>query len=80
MMLEPFVPWNRAFYMPLDGMDIIVHPPAEDPSRGIQGYASSTAGGITRRELHRIPLAEIARAVGEMPSEYARKRRAQRPR
>ena len=71
MMLEPFVPvpWNKAFYMPLDGMDIIVHPPSDDPSKGIQGWASSTAGEITRREFHRTPLAEIVRAVGEMPVE-----------
>ena len=68
-MLEPFVPWNKAFYMPLDGMDIIVHPPSDDPSKGIQGSASSTAGEITRREFHRTPLAEIVRAVGEMPVE-----------
>ncbi len=69
MMLEPFVPWNKAFYMPLDGMDIIVHPPSDDPSKGIQGNASSTAGETTRREFHRTPLAEIVRAVGEMPVE-----------
>ena len=71
MMLEPLVPvpWNKAFYMPLDGMDIIVHPPSDDPSKGIQGWASSTAGEITRREFHRTPLAEIVRAVGEMPVE-----------
>ena len=69
MMLEPFVPWNKAFYMPLDGMDIIVHPPSDDSSKGIQGRASSTAGEITRREFHRTPLAEIVRAVGEMPVE-----------
>ena len=69
MMLEPFVPWNRAFYMPLDGMDIIVHPPSDDPSKGIQGHASSTAGSLTRYEFHRTPLAEIARHLGEMPVE-----------
>ena len=69
MMLEPFVPWNRAIYMPLDGMDIIVHPPSEDPSKGIQGQASSTAGGLTRYEFHRTPLAKIARNLGEMPVE-----------
>ena len=66
---DPFVPWNRTFYMPLDGMDIIVHPPSDDPSKGIQGYASSTAGGITRYEFHRTPLAEIVRHLGEMPVE-----------
>jgi len=69
MMLEPFVPWNRAIYMPLDGMDIIVHPPSDDPSKGIQGSASYTGGGITRHEFHRTPLAEIARNIGEMPVE-----------
>lgn len=67
--LDPFVPWNRTFYMPLDGMDIIVHPPWDDPSKGNSGSASSTAGGITRREFHRTPLAEIVRSVGEMPVE-----------
>ena len=67
--LDPFVPWKQAIYMPLDGMDIIVHPPSDDPSKGIQGNASSTAGETTRREFHRTPLAEIVRAVGEMPVE-----------
>ena len=36
---DPFVPWNRTFYMPLDGMDIIVHPPSDDPSKGIGGLS-----------------------------------------
>ena len=67
--LDPFVPWKQAIYMPLDGMDIIVHPPSDDSSKGIQGSASSTAGGITRREFHRTPLAEIVRRLGEMPVE-----------
>ena len=66
--LDPFVPWQQAIYMPLDGMDIIVHPPSDDPSKGIQGRASST-GAITRHEFHRTPLAEIVRRVGEMPVE-----------
>lgn len=69
MMLEPFVPWNRTFYMPLDGMDIIVHPPSDDRSKGSQSQASSTAGGITRCEFHHTPLAEIAQTLGEMPVE-----------
>ena len=66
---DPFVPWNRPFYMPLDGMDIIVHPPSDDPSKGIEGHASSTAGRITRHEFHRTPLAEIVRVIGKMPVE-----------
>ena len=66
---DPFVPWNRTFYMPLDGMDIIVHPPSDDPSKGSGSQASYTAGGITRYEFHRTPLAEIARHLGEMPVE-----------
>ena len=66
---DPFVPWNRTFYMPLDGMDIIVHPPSDDPSKGLAGHASYTAGGITRYEFHRTPLAEIVRRLGEMPVE-----------
>ncbi len=69
MMLEPFVPWNRAIYMPLDGMDIIVHPPSDDHSKGLESQAASTAGGITRREFHRTSLVEIARRLGEMPVE-----------
>ena len=67
--LDPFVPWKQAIYMPLDGMDIIVHPPSDDPSKGIEGHASSTAGRITRHEFHRTPLAEIVRVIGKMPVE-----------
>ena len=66
---DPFVPWNRPFYMPLDGMDIIVHPPLDDPSKGFEGQASSTVGRITRHEFHRTPLAEIVRVIGKMPVE-----------
>lgn len=69
MLLEPFVPWNRTVYMPLDGMDIIVHPPADDSSKAPGSQASSTAGGITRCEFHLAPLAEIVRELGEMPVE-----------
>ena len=69
MKMVPFVPWNRAFFMPLNGMDIILHPPSDDPSKGKQGHASSTAGGVTRLEFHRTPLAEIVRKIGEMPVE-----------
>ena len=74
MRMVPFVPWNRAFFMPLDGMDIIVHPPSDDPSKGKEGHASSTAGGVTRLEFHRTPLAEIVRKIGEMPVEPLVKR------
>lgn len=66
---DPFVPWNRPFYMPLDGMDIIVHPPSDDHSKGFEGQASSTKGAITRHEFHRTPLAEIVRVLGKMPVE-----------
>ena len=66
--LDPFVPWQQAIYMPLDGMDIIVHPPSDDPSKG-SGHASHTAGRITRHEFHRTPLAEIVRRLGKMPVE-----------
>ena len=69
MTMVPFVPWNRAFFMPLDGMDIIVHPPSDDPSKGKEGHASSTADGVTRLEFHRTPLAGIVRKIGEMPVE-----------
>ena len=74
MRMVPFVPWNRAFFMPLDGMDIIVHPPSDDPSKGKQGHASSTAGGVTRLEFHRTPLAGIVRKIGEMPVEPREKK------
>ena len=67
--LDPFVPWKQAIYMPLDGMDIIVHPPSDDPSKGIQGSTSHTVGGITRHEFHRTPLAKIVRRLGKMPVE-----------
>ena len=67
--LDPFVPWKQAIYMPLDGMDIIVHPPSDDPSKGIQGSTSHTVSGITRHEFHRTPLAEIVRRLGKMPVE-----------
>ena len=67
--LDPFVPWKQAIYMPLDGMDIIVHPPSDDPSKGFEGQASSTVGAITRHEFHRTPLAEIVRHLGKMPVE-----------
>ena len=67
--LDPFVPWQQAIYMPLDGMDIIVHPPSDDPSKGFEGKASSTVGSITRHEFHRTPLAEIVRVIGKMPVE-----------
>ena len=74
MRMVPFVPWNRAFFMPLNGMDIIVHPPSDDPGKGKEGHASSTAGGVTRLEFHRTPLAEIVRKIGEMPVEPRVKR------
>ena len=65
--LYPFVPWKQAIYMPLGGMDIIV--PSDDPSKGFESQASHTAGGITRHEFHRTPLAEIVRCLGKMPVE-----------
>ena len=67
--LDPFVPWKQVIYMPLDGMDIIVHPPSDDPSKGFEGQASSTVGAIKRHEFHRTPLAEIVRVLGKMPVE-----------
>ncbi len=66
--LDPFVPW-QAIYMPLGGMDIIVHPPSDHHSKGFEGQASSTKGAITRHEFHRKPLAEIVRVLGKMPVE-----------
>lgn len=67
--LDPFVPWKQAIYIPLGGMDIIVHPPSDDPDKGFESQASSTVGAITRHEFHRTPLAEIVRVLGKMPVE-----------
>ncbi len=67
--LDPFVPWKQAIYMPLDGMDIVVHPPWDDPSKGYEGHASFSSAEITRHEFHHVPLARIARVIGEMPVE-----------
>ena len=63
--LAPFVPWhNRVFYMPLEGMEIVVHPPWNDPTKGIQSMSSKASGGIVRYEFHRNPLTEIAQTLG----------------
>ncbi len=64
--LAPFVPWhNRVFYMPLEGMEIVVHPPWNDPTKGIQSMSSNASGGIVRYEFHRNPLTEIAQTLGD---------------
>ena len=66
----PFGRWhNRVFYMPLEGMEIVVHPPWNDPTKGVQSMSSNASGGIVRYEFHRTPLIEIAQTLGDMPVE-----------
>ena len=61
-----FGPWhNRVYYMPLEGMEIVVHPPWVDPTKGIHGMSSSRSGGIVRYEFHRNPLTAIAQTLGD---------------
>lgn len=65
-----FGPWhNRVHYMPSEGMEIVVHPPWVDPTKGIQGMSSSWSGGIVRYEFHRNPLTTIAQTLGDRPVE-----------
>lgn len=65
-----FGPWhNRVHYMPLEGMEIVVHPPWVDPTKGNHGMSSSRTGGIVRYEFHRNPLTAIAQTLGDMPVE-----------
>lgn len=65
-----FGPWhNRVHYMPLEGMEIVVHPPWVDPTKGIQSMSSSRSGGIVRYEFHRNTLTAIAQTLGDRPVE-----------
>lgn len=65
-----FGPWhNRVYYMPLEGMEIVVHPPWVDPTKGIQSMSSSRSGGIVRYEFHRNTLTAIAQTLGDRPVE-----------
>ena len=68
--LAPFGPLrNRVFFMPLKGMEIVVHPPSNDPTKGRQGMSSRVSGGVVSYEFHRTPLAEIAQILGDRPVE-----------
>ena len=68
--LAPFGPLrNRVFFMPLEGMEIVVHPPSNDPTKGRQGMSSRVSGGVASYEFHRTPLTEIAQTLGDRPVE-----------
>ena len=64
--LAPFGPLrNRVFFMPLEGMEIVVHPPSNDPTKGRRGMSSRVSGGVVSYEFHRNPLTEIAQTLGD---------------
>ena len=68
--LAPFGPLhNRVFFMPLEGMEIVVHPPSNDPTKGRQGMSGRVSGGVASYEFHRTPLTEIAQKLGDRPVE-----------
>ncbi len=68
--LAPFGPLhNRVFFMPLEGMEIVVHPPSKDPTKGRQGMSARVSGGVASYEFHRTPLTEIAQILGDRPVE-----------
>ena len=68
--LAPFGPLhNRVFFMPLEGMEIVVHPPSNDPTKGRQGMSARVSGGVASYEFHRTPLTEIAQKLGDRPVE-----------
>ena len=68
--LAPFGPLrNRVFFMPLEGMEIVAHPPSNDPTKGIQSWSTRVSGGIVSYEFHRTPLTEIAQTLGDRPVE-----------
>ena len=62
--LDPFVPWNRMFYMPLDGMDIAVYSPSTDGSIPDESMSYKREGWIIRHEFVRKPLTEIVQSLG----------------
>ena len=72
-MVGAFAPVGRwyglAFYMPREGMDIVVLTPSTDPTKGNEGMSSTVSGGIARYEFHRMPLTKIAETLGERPVE-----------
>ena len=67
--LNPFVPWNRMFYMPLDGMDIAVYTPPTDGSMPGEGMSHKNEGWVIRYEFLNKPLTEIVRNLGNRPVE-----------
>lgn len=72
-MAAAFAPVGRwyglAFYMPREGMDIVVLTPSTDPTKGKEGMSSTVSGGIARYEFHRMPLTKIAETLGDRPVE-----------
>ena len=62
--LDPFVPWNRMFYMPLDGMDIAVYSDSTDRSMPGESMSYKSGGSIIRYEFVRKPLTEIVQSLG----------------
>ena len=67
--LDPFVPWNRMFYMPLVGMDIAVYSPSTDGSIPDESMSYKSEGWIIRYEFVRKPLTEIVQSLGNRPVE-----------
>lgn len=72
-MVGAFAPFGRwyglAFYMPREGMEIVVLTPSTDLTKGNKGMSSTVSGGIVRYEFHRTPLTEIAQTLGDRPVE-----------
>ena len=80
--LEPFVPWNRMFYMPLDGMDIAIFSPPTDgsmPGEGMSYMSYKREGWIIRYEFVRNSLTEIVQSLGNRPVETPDLVLAERP-
>ena len=74
--LVTFGTWHTMafhFYMPLEGMEIVVYPPSTDLIKGRQGIrqgmSSSVGAGTVRYEFRRTPLMEIAQILGDRPVE-----------
>ena len=68
--LAPFGRWyDLSFYMPREGMDIVVLNPSTDPIKGtedmVEGRSSTESGGIVRHEFRSTPLMEIAQTLGD---------------
>ena len=74
--LATFGTWHTMafhFYMPLEGMEIVVYPPSTDLTKGRQGIgkgmSSSVGAGTVRYEFRGTPLIEIAQILGDRPVE-----------